>query len=128
MQNSSDRDPDVPPIEDPGTTVHPDWIKQRQYFNELDAQDIELDEKAALSGVKVWVIRAVAWFFVSSFFVIAAVLFVHYLGPKSWHWLSPLQISNIERIFGGSGAGYLIFALARDYLPQLGRKTTSSKE
>lgn len=127
MQNSTERDPDIPPPEDPGTTGHPDWIRHRHYLNELDAQVIELDEKAALSGVKVWVIRIAAWFFVSSFLLIAAVLFVHYLGPKSWHWLSPLQINNIERIFGGSGAGYLIFALARDYLPQLGRKTTPSK-
>ena len=127
MPNSTDQGGGIPTPQEPEASEHPSWFRDQQYLNDLDAQNIELDEKAALSGVKVGMVRCVAWLIVLSIFLVAMVWFVHYLGPESLHWLSPPQIRVLERTFGGSGLGYLMFALARDYLPHLVAARRSSK-
>ena len=41
------------------------------------------------------------------------IMLVHYLGPPSWHWLTPEQLDKVESLFSGSGITYITVTLTR---------------
>ncbi len=90
--------------------------ERNQIRTERDRAAIETDEKEELSIVKVRIVKALALMGVITFAVAVIILLLHYFGPESWHWLTPLQQTKVESVFGGSGATYLVVSLIRRYV------------
>ena len=91
-------------------------FRRSQLRTRQERAAIETGEKEELSIVKIRVVKAFALVGSITFFVALFILLWHYFGPESTHWLTPLQLSKIESVFGGSGAAYLVISLSRRYI------------